>query len=165
MVTKKNRIDQHKLKLLFWMVTWLLLARCSSDDEKIDTKYPVIDLTFVEGFPSQCSVIEKGKLFSFKARFSDNAQLGSFSVDIHHNFDHHTHSTEVNDCDIDPVKVPVNPFLLIKNFSIPDGQREYEAHLEIEVPENVDAGDYHFLIRLTDKEGWQSLRGLSIKIK
>jgi hypothetical protein len=32
------------------------------------------------------------------------------------------------------------------------------------VPEDVDTGDYHFLIKVTDKEGWQAIRGLSIDI-
>jgi len=165
MVIRKSIIYRcKKLKLCFWMLACLLVAGCSGDDEKIDTEYPVIDLNFTDGFPVQCSVIERGKNFTFKARFTDNVQLGSFSLDIHHNFDRHTHSTEVNDCDMEPVKKPVNPFLLIQNFSIPDGLREYEADVAIEVPEAVDAGDYHFMIRLTDKEGWQSLRGISIKI-
>ena len=36
--------------------------------------------------------------------------------------------------------------------------------MEIKVPENVDSGDYHFMILLTDEEGWQTIKGLSIKI-
>lgn len=29
----------------------------------------------------------------------------------------------------------------------------------------IDAGDYHFMIRVTDKEGWQTMKGLSLKIR
>lgn len=117
------------------------------------------------GFPRQCSELTRGQTFVFRARFSDNVELGSFSLDIHHNFDHHTHSTDGgNDCGPDPVKIPVNPFLLIRGFQIPAGQREYSATAEFQVPADVDPGDYHFMIRLTDKAGWQTISGLSIKI-
>lgn len=153
-----------ELRVLFLAFGCLLLVGGCSDDESIDTTYPVISVDFTEAFPKQCSGINKGEMFTFKARFTDNAGLGSFSLDVHHNFDHHTHSTEVNDCDMDPVKVFVKPFLMIKNYSIPDGLREYEADVDIEVPGDVDSGDYHLMILLTDKAGWQSIKGLSIKI-
>jgi uncharacterized membrane protein len=61
-------------------------------------------------------------------------------------------------------KVPVNPLLLIKTFELPGGLQEYQATLEIDVPEDVDPGDYHFMIKLTDREGWQTIKGISIKI-
>jgi len=141
-----------------------LLASCGEDEKpRIDTEYPGI-LVKDDSFPLQCSEIQRGTTMEFKAYFSDNVELGSYSLDIHHNFDHHTHSTEVKSCQEDPVKSPVNPLLMIKTFEIPEGLTEYEATAEIEIPENIDPGDYHFMIRLTDQEGWQTLQGLSIKI-
>lgn len=145
------------------LVSAVMFSSCG-DDEQIDTEYPVIDIAFEEAFPIQCSNVERGGSFIFKARFTDNMQLGGFSLDIHHNFDHHTHSTEVNDCDMGAVKKPENPFLFIKNYLIPDGVREYAAEVEIEVPDDVEAGDYHFMILLTDHEGWQTIKGLSITL-
>lgn len=100
----------------------------------------------------------------FRARLTDNKELGSLSIDIHHNFDHHTHSTEVESCIMDPVKAPVKPLLLLKNFPITPGLTTLDTQEEIIIPADIDAGDYHFLIRLTDKEGWQTIKGLSIKI-
>lgn len=148
------------------MVTILimLLNSCKKDDQEIDTVYPEIDITAQDAFPKQCSIIKRGEKFIFTMTLSDNHELGSVSVDIHHNFDHHTHSTEVNNCNADPVKIPITPFLLIKDFNLPAGQTTYRIAQEIIVPSDVDAGDYHFLIRLTDKEGWQTIKGLSIKI-
>lgn len=142
----------------------LLLSSCQ-DQEEIDTEYPVIDADFAETFPQQCSILTKGETFTFTARFTDNIQLGSFSIDIHHNFDHHTHSTEVEECDMAPVREPENPLLFIRNYPIPEGQQEYVAEFEMEIPEDVDSGDYHLMILLTDHEGWQTIRGLSIKIE
>jgi hypothetical protein len=100
----------------------------------------------------------------FRARLSDNKELGSVSIDIHHNFDHHTHSTEVESCSMDPIKTPVKPMLLLQSFPITPGNKTVETQEEIQIPADIDAGDYHFLIRLTDKEGWQTIKGLSIKI-
>jgi hypothetical protein len=156
-----------RLSLLsFSLVLMLALSNCSKDTaEPIDTIYPEINTSTSDAFPKQCSIVKRGEKFVFRALLSDNAQLGSLNLDIHHNFDHHTHSTELEECSLSPIKQPVKPFLLIKNIVIPVGLKSYEASAEIQVPADVDPGDYHFMIRLTDKEGWQTLKGLSIKIQ
>ena len=143
-----------------------LFSACKKDSNKeaIDTEYPEINITSANAFPKQCSTVKRGEKFMFRAQLSDNAQLGSVSVDIHHNFDHHTHSTEVESCGLDPIKTPVKPFLLIQAYPISAGLKAYEVQQEITVPTDIDPGDYHFMIRLTDKEGWQTIKGLSIKI-
>jgi hypothetical protein len=150
--------------LIALLISLLALASCSSDNNEIDTEYPVIDISASNAFPIQCSEITRGQKITFRAKFTDNAALGSYSLDIHHNFDHHTHSTEVNNCVADPVKKPVNPMLYINSVTIPNGEKSYEAVQEITIPTDIDPGDYHFMIRLTDKEGWQTIKGLSIKI-
>lgn len=155
-----------KKPLLYLSVIALLFAgACKKDSEKeIDTEYPVINISSAGAFPQQCSTVKRGEKFVFRAQLSDNTSLGSVSVDIHHNFDHHTHSTEVATCSMDAVKVPVKPFLLIQSYPIPVGLSSFEVQQEITVPAGIDSGDYHFMIRLTDKEGWQTIKGLSIKV-
>ncbi|WP_163400816.1 DUF4625 domain-containing protein [Flavobacterium fluviatile] len=153
-----------KIPFLLGVFALAIISSCSGDNAEIDTEYPVIDISAADAFPIQCSTIERGQTFTFKAKFNDNAELGSYSLDIHHNFDHHTHSTEVNTCETDAVKTPVKPMLFINNYTIPSGVKSYEATAQIAIPADVDPGDYHFMIRLTDKEGWQTLKGLSIKI-
>jgi len=147
------------------LLTGSLLFSCNKDKDATDTLYPEIDTNIDGAFPVQCSEIERGKPFTFKARFTDNAALGSFSLDIHHNFDHHTHSTEIAECGDEPDKTPVRPLLFIKDYDIPPGSREYIATTEIKIPADIDAGDYHFMIRLTDQQGWQTIKGISIKIR
>lgn len=148
------------------LLIMICAGACKKDsNETIDTEYPVIDISAADAFPKQCSVVKRGQKFAFKANLTDNAQLGSVSVDIHHNFDHHSHSTEVSDCGMEAVKASVKPLLFIKDFPIPAGQTAYQVNAEINVPIDIDPGDYHFLIRLTDKEGWQTIKGLSIKIQ
>ncbi len=156
------------------IIPFLLLIffnSCGKDDE-IDKVKPVIDLTIQDAFPVNCDTLYFGEPFTFKALFSDNAELGSFkafSMDIHNNFDHHSHSTEVTVCTLGPKKDPVNPFLFIEDYDIPLGLTEYETSVSISIPvsdgENLyDEGDYHFFISLTDKEGWSAQKGLSIKM-
>jgi hypothetical protein len=151
-----------KDKYLYLLLLFSVFSACKKE-ESIDTTYPEINTTN-DAFPVQCSTLKRGEKFSFKATFSDNVELGSSSIDIHHNFDHHNHSTEVNSCNMEPVKVPLNPFVLIKTFPIGAGQKTYSINEEILVPLNADPGDYHFLIRLTDNAGWQTIKGISIKI-
>ena len=137
--------------------------------EEIDTEKPVIDLSPSNVFPKNCDTLYFGETFTFKGFFSDNAELGSYSIDIHNNFDHHSHSTEINDCDLGDKKEPVNPFVFIQDYEIPSGQLEFEANDLINIPNGdginlYDEGDYHFSISLTDNEGWSTFKGLSIKI-
>jgi hypothetical protein len=160
---KLNRMKTPKILLAFLAIGFIFTA-CNSDKDEIDTEYPVIDISAANAFPIQCSTVSRGQKITFRAKFTDNAQLGSYSLDIHHNFDHHTHSTEVMNCTADPIKKPVNPMLYINSVTIPSGQKSYEALQEISIPADIDPGDYHFMIRLTDKEGWQTIKGLSIKI-
>lgn len=154
------------------LVIVLLIAfinACKKDTE-IDDQKPQIDLYIPDSFPKNCDTMYFGEAFDFKTLFSDNVELGSFSIDIHHNFDHHSHSTELTSCQPDPIKSPVNPFVFIQDYSIPEGTNEYKTNLSITIPStnnkgSMDEGDYHFFISLTDKEGWSIQKGLSIKIR
>ena len=145
-----------------------LLIGCDKDKD-IDTEKPVIDLNIQNAFPVNCDTIYFGESFELKVLFTDNVELGSYSIDIHNNFDHHSHSTEVAECNFDPIKAPSNPLVFIEDFEIPSGLSAYETNLSISIPsddgnEIYDEGDYHFYISLTDHEGWSTQVGLSIKM-
>lgn len=142
-----------------------IIAGCSKDKNAADTEYPTIDVAAAAAFPRQCSEVTKGQTFTAKILVADNVELGSVSIDVHHNFDHHSHSTEVEACNMGAVKTPLKPFLLVKSIPVPAGNKSYTVSQDIDIPADVDAGDYHFMIRVTDKEGWQTMKGLSIKIK
>jgi len=144
----------------------VLLSACSKkDQETIDTTYPEIDVATASAFPKQCSEVQRGQPFTAKIHVSDNKELGSVSIDIHHNFDHHSHSTEVSACNMEAVKTPVKPMVLIQTIPVPGGQTNHVVEQVINIPADVDPGDYHFLVRVTDKEGWQTIKGLSFKIR
>jgi len=145
-----------------------LFSSCEKNDD-IDKVKPEIDLTIQGAFPVNCDTLYFGETFTLKIQFTDNVELGSYSISLHNNFDHHSHSTEVEECNLDPVKDPVNPFTFIEDYNIPEGLTVYETNLPFSIPSDnnsgqYDEGDYHLFISLTDKEGWSSQLGLSIKI-
>jgi len=157
-----------KVFIISALLIAFVFAGCDKD-KAIDTEKPVIDLSIHNAFPVNCDTIYFGESFEFKCLFTDNVELGSFSIDIHNNFDHHSHSTEVTECILGPVKEPVNPLVFIEDYDIPSGLSEYETSLSISMPSDdgnkiFDEGDYHFYISLTDHEGWSTQVGLSIKM-
>ena len=142
----------------------LLVILSSCDDLVKDEQAPSIDISSTDAFPQNCITMYRGETFDFKIRLTDNIELGSFSVQMHHNFDHHTHSTSATQCEMAPVKNAVNPMIFINEYPIPEKLTEYVATGTISIPTNVDTGDYHFTIRVTDASGWQDFEGISVKI-
>ncbi|MEA4982375.1 MAG: DUF4625 domain-containing protein [Paludibacter sp.] len=134
------------------------------DDVVKDEELPVINMSGIAAFPQNCVTVYRGESFTFNALFTDNVELGSYSIEMHHNFDHHTHSTSSTECEMEAIKTPVNPLLFIEEYDIPQGKKSYSATIEIDIPADVDTGDYHFMVRLTDKSGWQTFEGISMKI-
>lgn len=146
----------------------VLFSSCLKDEE-VDLEKPIIDLSIEDAFPVNCDTLYFGEAFKLKVLLADNVELGSYSIGIHNNFDQHSHSTEVTACSLDPIKDPVNPFTFIDDFDIPPGMKDYEANVSISISSGndngiYDEGDYHFFISLTDKEGWSTPKGLSIKL-
>lgn len=156
-----------KFTFLF-LVLFLGISSCNNGND-IDTEKPSINIDFAGSFPVNCDTLYFGEDFTVKMLLKDNVELGSYSIDIHNNFDHHSHSTEVTSCELWPKKVPVNPFVFINDFDIPTGSIEFKTSQVISIPTGngkaaFDEGDYHFFISLTDKEGWSTQKGLSIKM-
>ena len=154
------------IKIVFASLLGIMFVNaCSSDDSSSnDTTKPTIDLTISGGFPTSCSTVSRGTSIPFKALFKDNEQLGSYSINIHQNFDHHSHDTEVDACEFDAIKTPVNPWVKTLTFEIPANLSEFTASQQIDIPADIEPGDYHFMIQLTDKQGWATMKGISIKI-
>ena len=155
------------MKKIFMFLT-LLCALCacsSSDDEETkDMTYPVINTTDIVAVPTDCQVFKRGDVIPFNYLFTDNMELGAYNIEIHNNFDHHTHGTSAVECPMEAKKDPVKPWVYNRDFTIPAGQRTYTARHDIAIPADIDPGDYHFMVRLTDHAGWQQLHALAIKI-
>ena len=143
----------------------MLIVACSTEDEGLskDMEKPVIDDGEIPS-PINCEIYHKGDIIPFRYTFTDNQELGNYNIEILNNFDHHSHSTSAGDCPLDPKKTPVNPWVFNQDYPIGKGLKEYEAKVDIQVPETIDSGDYHFMVRLTDKSGWQEIKAISIKV-
>lgn len=150
-------------RILCFTLLCLLLVACGKDENEKDLQKPVIE-TGSDALPLNCQVYLKGEEIPFRYTFTDNLGLGSYNIEIHHNFDHHTHSTDAGDCPLDDKKNPITPWVYNQDFSIPEKSLRYDAHVSIPVPSDIDPGDYHFTIRVTDQSGWQELKAVSIKI-
>lgn len=158
-----NQRKMKREKLIVLLLLSLLLAGACSKTETDET-YPVIEMSGNQQFPYDCDTLYIGESFAFRAMFSDNKELGAYSLDIHQNFNHHSHSSSSEQCSLDPVKTPVNPFLLIHEYTIPLGSTAYQSNDSVFIPSSVDPGDYHMMVRLTDRAGWQTIRGISVKL-
>lgn len=49
------------------------------------------------------------------------------------------------------------------DYTIPAGQQPYAA--SVGIPTDIDAGDYHFMIRVTDQAGFQEIKSIAIEIE
>lgn len=153
-----------KLMAILMVLSTVFLFSCS-DDEQTDTIKPEVNMEFADAFPKPCDTIQRGESFTFRATFTDNVELGSFNLELHQNFDHHTHGSHVETCQVHPDKEPVNPFYLNQNYEIPPENTTYTAEVSVEIPADVDTGDYHFMVKVTDQEGWQGWQSVSVKIE
>ena len=124
--------------------------------------------------PINCQVYHRGDTIPFIYCFEDNQELGNFNIEVHNNFDHHTHSTEADDYDHDGSECEDHHehnggelimWLYNNSFQIPAGQTHFVARQDIPVPKDIEPGLYHFMIRLTDKAGWQALKGIAIVVE
>lgn len=142
------------------------LSACSGSDDEVqmDMQQPVISDQGITANPIDCQVYHRGEVIPFHYVMTDDQELGAYNIEVHNNFDHHTHSTTSVECPMDAQKQPQNPWVYNHDFSIPAGQNRYEARVDIEIPADIDPGDYHFMIRLTDRAGWQQLHAVAIKI-
>lgn len=155
------------LYVSFIAITGLFLFACTDDDK--DTLPPAIDISAADAFPHNCDTLYLGETANLRFVVSDNAGLGSFSLQIHHNFNHHSHSTEVTECALQPEKAPVNPLVIIREIPVPEGQKEFLVTYSLPLPteeagQAIDTGDYHIYLNLTDITGWTTQRGISIKV-
>lgn len=149
------------IKKLLILFIPLMMWGCKNND---DMERPKIE-NGENPLPVNCQTILRGENLSVSYLLTDNEELGAFNIEVHNNFDHHSHSTSAEDCPPDPNREPVNPWIYNQDMEIPSGSTSYELDIEIPVPADVDTGDYHFMIRLTDKAGWQSFKAVSLKMR
>lgn len=142
----------------------ILFASCIEETDT-ETEQPTIELLS----PLPCDTLRFGSTFNYRVKITDNTGLGNISMDLHHNFGHHSHGTHES-CSMYPVKEPVNPYSNGWEFGLPAEQKEYIFDTLITLPAMkndstlFDIGDYHFHIYVTDNDGYLTFTTLDMKI-
>ena len=150
-------------------MTTLCMTACGGDDDEKDMTKPVISDKGITANPIDCQTYHRGDVIAFNYVFEDDTELRNFNIEIHNNFEHHTHSTSTTECEEEHEheheQQPVKPWVFNQDYQMPSGLKSYTARFDIQIPSDIDAGDYHFMVRLTDRAGWQELKGIAIKIE
>lgn len=167
-----------KLTYITLALSTLTFTACNKDDDEIDTEKPTIDISFAKAFPQNGSELHFGESFTLNIRLADNMELGAYSVNIHSNFDHHSHSTEEEEEHHHEEgeehhhheEGEGDGFFFTQDYAIPAGLKEYNVTNTIEIPahapdgDEYQGGDYHFMITVTDKAGFSVFKSVEIHI-
>lgn len=156
------------IKFIAALVAAMSVSLHSCNGEK-DLTPPVIDEA--EFLPANCDIYYLGDTIRVRFVCEDDYELGNFNIEIHNNFDHHTHGTSNIDCEEDhehgegEYPSAENAWVYNHDFTIAHGLKCDTVDLRIGVPTDVQAGDYHFMLRLTDRAGWQTLKAVAIRLR
>ena len=171
-----------KKSIILFVLAVLPIAFTTScnkdDDNKIDTEKPQIDASIANSSPNNGSVFHFGEVLSVKLRLTDNQGLAAFSIEIHNNFDGHSHSTEDNEDEHEAEEhehhheegEDGDAFYYTKDYDIPDNNSEFVVDIAIPLPEksadgdNYAGGKYHFMLTVTDKAGFSTFKAWEIEI-
>lgn len=123
----------------FFVITSLFFAACSSDDEAIDNKPPTVSNVTLNELTEDI-VVEAGSTVHFDAQFTDDVLLGEYKIDIHDNFDGHSHG-----------RLASTIFTFSQIYPL-IGKTE-TVHQDIDIPEDATPGLYHFSLQFIDSEG------------
>lgn len=126
-------MKRHALLLLAGVAG--LLAAC----KKTDKDKP----TFSIDTPADSSVFVSGQSIPFVAAFADNEALSQYKIDIHDNFDGHSHEKYIAN---------IWNRIFIENI----GGTSFNENKSIPIPDSTAAGWYHFLVTVVDESGNQS---------
>lgn len=130
------------------LIVCAFVASCSKDKEEVDTTKPVIELNE----PEDGDELQIGANIHFECDFSDDVKLGSYMVEIHNNFDGHSHKAAAT-----RASEGEQPLYLKKSFDLSGMRNAHVHHHDIFIPENTKPGTYHLMVYCTDAAGNQSV--------
>jgi uncharacterized membrane protein len=133
------------------ILTSVSLVSC---DENSDTTKPVINL--IE--PVEGDALEIGADVHFEMDLSDNEMLRSYKVEIHHNFDGHSHEATRAE------EEETVPFYFENSWDVSGQKNAHIHHHEILIPANATPGDYHLEVFCTDAAGNEAFVVLNIEL-
>lgn len=131
--------------IVFVFVSSFVFSSCSNDDD-VDTTAPVIELDE----PEDGDELLIGAGVHFECDFKDDVMLGSYMIEIHNNFDGHSHKTQSR-------AAGEEPFFFKKSYDLSGLRNSHVHHHDVVIPENAQEGNYHLVVYCTDAAGNQSL--------
>jgi hypothetical protein len=155
-------------RIFVFFVFVIFIVSCKK--ETTDNEAPLIVYEAQGVFPKNCDTLYRGDTFVLRMKFTDNVELHSFSAEITHNFDGHTHSGIAPLCETHEEILPVYPFFYMNTFLIPSEKKEFVSETIIWIPFEdccgtaYDTGDYHLKIKVFDKQNNNSEVILNVKI-
>ncbi len=134
-----------------------MYSSCDNDDSS-DTTKPVIELNEPE--EGQALKIGDEHGVHFEMDLSDDVMLKSYKIEIHSNFDHHSHGGKSRAAAGKQLLILVSTDLTM----CPDMKTAHIHHHDIVIPANATAGDYHLMVYCTDAAGNESYIARNIKL-
>ena len=129
-----------KSAFLLLLVVFATFISCKKESnptvEPGDTSPP----TIVVATPTQEENFTGGNAIPFKATFSDNISLSEYRIEMHSDFDGHSHE-----------KLSTVPFYFDTIVSITG--KQHTGEFPIQIPLDVTAGKYHFMVTCIDAAG------------
>ena len=167
-------------KIIFIFLTFsvMIIGFAACENSTKDTTPPVIDSASF--LPADCDIYYAGDTILVHFICSDDIELGSFNIEIHSNFDHHTHGTSASSCEYDEEHpdegeeyleedhahgADEGAWVFNQDYTMARGMTMVTVSHLIPVPEDAEEGDYHFMVRLTDRAGWQTFKAVAIHIE
>lgn len=123
------------LKYIFILASLGILFSC----KKTDTIAPEIQNLQVNAGGATVLSFAVGESFNVSASLIDNNELAQFKIDIHQDFDGHSH------------KMMTDPYseIRIKDIS----GKSYELNETFSIPDTASSGTYHGTLRVLDADG------------
>ncbi len=142
------------IQLLVFLMFSFFMASCS--DDEVDNAKPIIQLVA----PVNNGVLHIGGEVDFVCEFVDDVELRSYKIEIHSNFDGHTHERAA----LKSVKEEHgHPWSYTNTWNFEAGKKNEDVHHHaIQIPETilvdgveeqVAEGEYHFGVYCVDAAG------------
>lgn len=132
-----------------------MFSSCDNDDSS-DTIKPLIELHE----PEEGQALEIGNEHGvhFEMDLSDDVMLKSYKIEIHSNFDHHSHGGNSR------TVLETVDFSFNRSYDVSGQKTAHIHHHDIVIPANATAGDYHLMVYCTDAAGNESYIARNIKL-
>lgn len=125
---------------LFALVGLAFLSSCKKEEEEKDLEKPSINITS----PTKDATINSGTVLNLKGIITDNKALSEVKLEIHNNFDGHSHEKKGGS--------PAFEWDSIYKVS----GTSYNLDAQIAIPTDVAAGKYHVIVKALDASGNES---------